>query len=84
MASALALMREFERPGAGAKINALSKTSADTDSINRFPDSGVAMNVARRTIDSLPIFSAGVSFYADFRDLIRGPYFPPTADRVKR
>ena len=84
MANVSALPIDFERAIPRAKIKAVSKASADTDSINRFRDAGVAMYVARQKIDPLPIVEACISRYAVFCELVRDPYSPPTAARVKR
>ena len=84
MLGELALPADCNRTGPGSNIKYMSKNAADTDTINRFRDAGVAMDITRQSIDSLPIFTAWIPFYADCCDLARAPYAPPTADRVRR
>ena len=54
MSGEVALHADFERAGTGASIESQSKNADDTDSINRFPDSGFAMDIMRQSIGSWP------------------------------
>lgn len=38
----------------------------------------------RRTIDSAPVVESGIARYAEYFDLVVGPYIPPTSIRVRR
>ena len=79
-----ALPANFNTVGQGAEIKAIALHSRDPSSICCILESGVAMNVTRQRIDSLPVVAAAISFTLHFAVLFTYPTSPTTARRVKR
>ena len=81
---ALNLDEGFSPIGPSAKIRALARAMPERESLERFLDSGVTINVLRRTQDSLRSVASGISSYIAFCDLTNIDYSPVSSYRSRQ
>lgn len=72
----------FDESGPAAKIRILARCKPDTETLDRFLNTGSQLNILRQVQSSLRSVAAGVQCWASFCDLIDIAYFPPSAHSV--
>ena len=70
--------------GDDSEIRALPRECPPIATSDRFPPSGISVDITHITQDSLESVAPGVSCYIDFCDWVKIDYFPTRTHRVKQ